>query len=92
MNVYKYLKGGCQEAGARLLLVLVGGRTRGNGHKTGAQEVPYKHEEKLTHLDGARAVEQAAQRGCAVYFSGGIQNPPGCFPVKDTVGNKSFEE
>jgi len=41
------------------------------------QKVPSEHEEELLHSEGDGALEQVAQRGCEVFFSGDIQNLPG---------------
>ena len=55
--------------------------------ETEAQEVPSEHEEELLPSEGDGALEQAAQGGCGVSFSGDIQEPPGCGPVDPAVGD-----
>jgi len=35
-------------------------------------------------------VEQAAQGGCGVSFSGDIQDPPGCSPVQPAAGDPAL--
>ena len=58
---------------------------------TWTQKVPYKHKEEFIFCEGDRALKQAAQRGCGISFSGDIQNLPGCFSAKPTIGNLLYQ-
>ena len=55
--------------------------------QTEAQEVPSEHEEELLPSEGDGALEQAAQGGCGVSFSGDVQDLPGQDPVQPAVGD-----
>ena len=60
---------------------------KGQWAQTEAQEVPSEHEEEFLHSEGDGALEQAAQGGCGVSFSGDIQHLPGQGPLQPTVGD-----
>ena len=59
------------------------------GAQTEAEEVQSEHEEDL-HSEGHGAVEQAAQGGCGVSFSGDTQDPPGLRPVQPALGDPAL--
>ena len=62
-------------------------RLKGQWAHTETQEVPSEYEEEFLHSEGDGALEQAAQGGCGVSFSGDIQDPPGQGPLQPTVGD-----
>ena len=62
---------------------------KGQRAQTEAEEAPAEHEE-LLYFEDDGALEQAAQGGCRVSFSGDIQIPPGRSPVQPGVGDPAL--
>ena len=51
---------------------------------------PSEHEEELLPSEGDGALEQAAQGGCGVSFSGDIPAPPGRGAVQPALGDPAW--
>lgn len=73
------LKGGGNEDGARLFLLVSSDRARDSGHKLG--EVALKLKENNLFTLRVLELGQAAQKGCGVP-SGDFQRPLRCVPVQ----------
>ena len=62
---------------------------KGQRAQTEAEEAPAEHEEELPS-EGDGALEQAAQGGCGVSFSGDIPAPPGRGAVQPALGDPAW--
>lgn len=76
--LYIYLQGGIQVDGARLFSPSTGQEVTGTNWNTGSS---MRTCGKLIYLEVDRALEQAVQSGCGVFFSGVIQNRLGPLPL-----------
>jgi len=79
MSADHYLKGGRQEDGARLCLVVPSDRTTSTRHTLELREFHLNVRKKFCAMRVAKPWN-GAQRGRGV-SSGDNPNPPGCFPV-----------
>ena len=66
------------------------GLAGGDGLRAGLHNFLSEHEEDLLPSEGDGALEQAAQGGCGVSFSGDIQDPPGHGAVPPALGDPAW--
>ena len=84
---YKYLKGGCQEDGAKLFSVEPSDRTRGNGHKVKHRKFRLNMRKNFFPL---RVTEHWNRLPGRLSSSGDIQVLPGQVPVQPAVGDPTL--
>lgn len=77
INVYKYLKGGCQEDGTRLFSVVPSKRMRVSGHKPKHRKFWKNLRKHFTVRMREHTQKHVTQRGCVVPCSGDTLNLPG---------------
>ncbi|KAJ7421912.1 hypothetical protein BTVI_15906 [Pitangus sulphuratus] len=86
ITVCLYLKGGCQEDGSRLLLVVPSNRTRGNGQKLMHRKSHLNMRKNFLTMQVTTHWNKIAQRGCGVSFTADIQELSGHNPVQCALG------
>jgi len=87
-NIYLQISEGWVSGGwGQTLFSSAQQQDKGQWAQNEAQEVLSEHEEQLLPSEGDGALEQAAQGGCRVSFSGDIQDLPGQGPLQPTVGD-----
>ena len=86
MNLSFWVSGG----GGQTLSSGAQGQDKGQRAQTGAEEAPAEPEEELLPSEGDAALEQAAQGGCGVSFSGDVPDPPGRGAVQPALGDPAW--